>query len=175
MLYVPFIAALQDRYYYCHFANEKIGSEKLSNLLKVIQSVSGCGREKAFCACSVMSDSLWPPQSVACQGPLSMGFSLKEYWSRLPFSPPGDLPNPGIETTSLHWQAGSLLLSHQGTTLFFLTGQVECWYLPACLEIWFRLCNCFLADAFGWKWHKSFPGLIISRFCFPYQDSRGIG
>ena len=52
------IAALQDRYYYCHFANEKIGSENLSNLLKVIQFVSGCGREKAISACSVMSDSL---------------------------------------------------------------------------------------------------------------------
>ena len=100
MLYVPFIAALQDRYYYCYFANEKIGSEKLSNLLKVIQLVSGCGREKAICACSVMSDSLWPPWSIACQGPLSMGFSPQEYWSRLPFSPLGDLPNPGIETTS---------------------------------------------------------------------------
>ena len=52
------IAALQDRYYYCHFANEKIDSENLSNLLKVIQLVSGCGREKAISACSVMSDSL---------------------------------------------------------------------------------------------------------------------
>ena len=29
-----------------------------------------------------------------------MGFSQQEYWSGLPFSPPGDLPNPGIEPTS---------------------------------------------------------------------------
>ena len=68
MLYVPFIAALQDRYYYCYFANEKIGSEKLSNLLKVIQLVSGCGREKAICACSVMSDSLYPHEVYSLPG-----------------------------------------------------------------------------------------------------------
>ena len=29
--------------------------------------------------------------------PLSLGFSRQEYWSGLPLSPPGDLPNPGIE------------------------------------------------------------------------------
>ena len=29
-----------------------------------------------------------------------MGFSRQEYWSGLPFPSPGDLPNPGIETTS---------------------------------------------------------------------------
>jgi len=30
-----------------------------------------------------------------------MEFSWQEYWSRLPFPTPGDLPNPGIESTSL--------------------------------------------------------------------------
>ena len=29
-----------------------------------------------------------------------MGFSRQEYWSGLPFLPPGDLPDPGIEPTS---------------------------------------------------------------------------
>ena len=29
-----------------------------------------------------------------------MGFSRQEYWSGLPFPPPGDLPDPGIETAS---------------------------------------------------------------------------
>ena len=39
-----------------------------------------------------------------------MAFSRREYWSGLPFSTPGDLPNPGIEPASLKspaWQAGS--------------------------------------------------------------------
>ena len=34
------------------------------------------------------------PWTVARQAPLSMGFSRQEYWSGLPFPPPGDLPDP---------------------------------------------------------------------------------
>ena len=34
---------------------------------------------------------------IACQAPLSMGFSREEYWSGLPCPPPGDRPYPGIE------------------------------------------------------------------------------
>ena len=37
------------------------------------------------------------PWSVAHQAPLSMEFSRQEYWSGLPFPPPEDLPDPGIE------------------------------------------------------------------------------
>ena len=51
------------------------------------------------------------PWTVACQAPLSMRFSRQEYWSRLPFPSPGDLPDPG---SNLHWQVDSLPLSHQG-------------------------------------------------------------
>ena len=40
------------------------------------------------------------PWTVACQAPLSMGFCRQEYWSGLPCSPPGDLPDPGFEPTS---------------------------------------------------------------------------
>ena len=32
--------------------------------------------------------------------PLSVGFPRQEDWSGLPFSPPGDLPDPGIEPVS---------------------------------------------------------------------------
>ena len=38
--------------------------------------------------------------TVVCQAPLSMGFSRQEYWSGLPCSPSGTLPNPGIESAS---------------------------------------------------------------------------
>ena len=38
--------------------------------------------------------------TIACQARLFMGFSRKEYWSGLPYPPPGDLPNPGIKPTS---------------------------------------------------------------------------
>ena len=37
-----------------------------------------------------------------------MGFSRQEYWSGLPFPPPRDLPNPGIEPGSPALQANSL-------------------------------------------------------------------
>ena len=49
------------------------------------------------------------------QVPLSMGLSRQEYWSGLPFPPPGDIPKPGIEPSSLHWQVDSLQLSHLGS------------------------------------------------------------
>ena len=41
------------------------------------------------------------PWTVACQAPLSMGFSRQEYWNGLPFPSPGDLPNPGIKADAL--------------------------------------------------------------------------
>ena len=42
--------------------------------------------------------ALW---TVAHQAPLSVRFSRQEYWSGLPYLPPGDLPDPGIEPISL--------------------------------------------------------------------------
>ena len=52
--------------------------------------------------------TLVTPWTVACQAPLSMGFSRQEYWNGLPFPSPGDLPNPGIEPGSPALQADSL-------------------------------------------------------------------
>ena len=53
-----------------------------------------------MCACSVVSNSFATPWTIACQAPLSMGFSRQEYWRELPFPLPGDLPHPGIEPVS---------------------------------------------------------------------------
>ena len=41
--------------------------------------------------------TLW---AVARQAPPFMGFPRQEYWRGLPFSSPGDLPDPGIEPAS---------------------------------------------------------------------------
>ena len=38
--------------------------------------------------------------TIVRQAPLSMGFSRQGYWSGLPFPPPGDLSDPGIEPKS---------------------------------------------------------------------------
>ena len=48
------------------------------------------------------------PWTVAHQVPLSVEFSREEYWSRLPFPSPGDLPDPGIKPRSPALQADSL-------------------------------------------------------------------
>ena len=49
-----------------------------------------------------LAPTLFDPLGTAARkAPLSMGFSRKEYWSGLPFLPPGDLPDSGIEPVSL--------------------------------------------------------------------------
>ena len=45
-----------------------------------------------------MSDSFATPWTAALQAPLSLGFPGQGYWSGLPFSSPGELSDPGIET-----------------------------------------------------------------------------
>ena len=51
-------------------------------------------------ACVLSHSVIATPWTIAYQVPLSMGFFRKEYWSGLPFSSPGDLPDPGIEHRS---------------------------------------------------------------------------
>ena len=59
-------------------------------------------------ACSVMSNVFVTPLTVTHQAPLSMEFPRQEYWSRLLFPSPEDLPNPGTETVSPAFQADPL-------------------------------------------------------------------
>ena len=44
--------------------------------------------------------TLCNPMGCSHQSPLFMEFSRQEYWSRLPFPSPGNLPNPGNEPAS---------------------------------------------------------------------------
>ena len=71
---------------------------------------------KKGCCCCLVAKScptlLWP-WTVACQAPLSMEFPGKNR-SGLPFPPPGDLPNPGIKSTSSAQKVASLPLSNLG-------------------------------------------------------------
>ena len=57
--------------------------------------------------------TLWDPMDCSPPGSLSAEIFRQEYWSELPFPPPEDLPNSGIETVSPVLQEGSLPLSHQ--------------------------------------------------------------
>ena len=58
--------------------------------------------------------TLFDPMDCSCQAPLSMELSRQEYWSGLPFPPPGDLPDPGIEPVSLALAGGFFTTSPPG-------------------------------------------------------------
>ena len=65
-------------------------------------------------SCVWLSATLW---TVALQASLFVGFSRQEYWSGLPCPSPGNLPNPGLNSSLLsllHWQAGFLPLVPSG-------------------------------------------------------------
>ena len=62
--------------------------------------------------------ALATPWTIARQGSLSIDFSRQEYWSRLPFPPPGDLPNPGIEPGSPALKADSLPSEPPGKPIY---------------------------------------------------------
>ena len=61
--------------------------------------------------------ALATPWTIACQAPLSMGFSRLEYWSGCHFLLQRIFPNQGSNLCLLHWQADSLPLSHQGNCI----------------------------------------------------------
>ena len=63
------------------------------------------------------------PWTVACQAPLYLGFSRQEYWSRLPFRSPGDIPNPGTNLGLLNCRQILYRLSHEGSPIL---GLVSC-------------------------------------------------
>ena len=77
--------------------------------MEIIHNLNVCIYEWCFIGIRVYMLScfscVWlfaTPRTVAFQAPLSMEFFQQEYWSGLPFSPPGELPDPGIEPSLLH-------------------------------------------------------------------------
>ena len=64
---------------------------------------------------SVVSDSLLTPRTVARQAPLSTGSPGKNTRVGCHFLLQGIFPTQGLNLRLLHWQADSLLLSHQGS------------------------------------------------------------
>ena len=66
--------------------------------LEVQSLVMTCVCVPSHFSCAQSFATLW---TIACQAPLSLGFSRLEYWSGLSCPPPGDLPNPGTEPKSL--------------------------------------------------------------------------
>ena len=79
-----------------------------SSSYKEVPAAGGGGAVAKLCP------TLRPHGLVACQAPLSMEFSRQEYWSGLPFLPPGDFPKPRTEPGSPVLQADQL--SYKGSS-----------------------------------------------------------
>ena len=93
------------------------------------------------------------PWTIVHQAPLSRGFSRQECWSGLPFPPPGDLPNLGIELTSLM----SLILAGG-----FFTPSTT-WEAPVCCKEIPDLVSCWQS-----KWR--FEWILLLGWCSLYLD-----
>ena len=81
-------------------------------------SHQGSPRHPYVCSVTQSFPTLCDPWTAARQAPLSMGFSRQNTRMGCHFLLQGNLPDPGIEPKSLcllHWQAGSLPLSHLGS------------------------------------------------------------
>ena len=62
---------------------------------KMLTSILVCAHMLSHFSCDRVFATLW---TITHQAPLSMGFSRQEYWSGLPFPPPGDLPDSRVES-----------------------------------------------------------------------------
>ena len=103
--------------------------------------------------------------SRVLQYPLSMGISRQEYWSGLPFPPPGSLPDPGIES-------GSLLPPSVAGGFFTMCHTYANWGLCVCVP------RCVWLFAFpldcsqpGFSVHGGFQARILKWVATPF--SRG--
>ena len=97
--------------------------------------------------------TLW---TVACQAPLSMGFSRQKYWSGLLCPSPGYLPDPGTESRTQFWKYHDIedawnvgvCLCHQCFVKLWLISLVEISIQKVNKECWEHLwnaidfCNC---------------------------------
>ena len=93
---------------WCHFII-------LKNFYWSLVDLQCCVSFRYVCVLVAQSSlTLCDPWTVAHWAPLSMEFSRQEYWSGLPFPPPGYLPNLGIEPRSPTLQADSLPFEPSG-------------------------------------------------------------
>ena len=109
---------------------------------------------------SIVSWLFTIPWTVACQSPLSMGFSGQECWSGLPFSSLVALPHPGIGPKSL---ASSALAGR-----FFTTSHLKKWKWSQSCQ---TLCNPMDCSPPGLSFHGILQVRILEWIAFPF--SRG--
>ena len=115
------------------------------------------------------------PWTVACQAPLSTGFSRKEYWSGLPFLLQELFLTQGSNLSCLHWQADSLSLSHQGGP----SVQFSCSVLSNSVTPWTAACQASLSITNSWSSPKLMsigsvmPSNCINKTVFTKEGKKG--
>ena len=83
-----------------HWGSEpRVGRAQVATWGALTSSTARC--QGVACCLPVACPTLCNPGTEACKAPLSMEFSRREYRSGLPFPPPGDLPDSGMEPGSL--------------------------------------------------------------------------
>ena len=110
------------------FLNDFVTWVYIKSLTKIFVSI-------CVCVCAYLGAQSCPtlcdPTHCSPPGSSLHGIFQVRIWSGLPFPPPGDLPNPGIELASLVspvLQADSLLLSHRGShTHTYLVSITSLW------------------------------------------------
>ena len=77
------------------------------------------------------------PWTAARHAPLCMGFSRQQYWSGVPFPPPGDLPTQGSDPGLPHCRQILYCLNHQGSLTHFIVPLNKYHHLLCYNCIWF--------------------------------------
>ena len=95
--------------------------------------------------------TLWDPVDCSPPGFFAHGILQQEYWSKLPFPPPGDLPNPGMEIASPEdyaLQADSSSLSHQVIAVSLKLSIINIWTKWFSVEGVGRKMSCALQEVY---------------------------
>ena len=88
---------------FIHASNSLLRVNFLSGILSLGKNITKFigDHVSSFCFSSLCMCPLFvTPGTLPHQAPLSMGCPRQEFWSGLPFPPPGTLPHPGIKPAS---------------------------------------------------------------------------
>ena len=115
--------------------------------------------------------TLCDPATVAHQAPLSMVFPRQEYWSKLPLTPPRDLPNTGIKSTSPALAGGFFTTEPPGKPSHTTENTIfKCYYFSLSLAPLQRYRHC-TQDVFpsselkAWSSNCRVPGIVDTQMC----------
>ena len=96
---VPFYTSLAMQETFCHSASLSTLGFSFFFICESAFHSNRCIVASCVCVCTQSLSCVYfaTTRTVAHQAPMSMGLFRQEYWSELPFPPPGDLPHPGVE------------------------------------------------------------------------------